>query len=96
LVSLVLGLLVGASANRSITFGLDIVGCFLLVAGFFTGNRGPVRSQRDAVPLIGPRFVRWATRQELEETLTSSALFVILGIALIVLGIAADNRYSLF
>lgn len=94
--SLVLGAALGASADRSITIGLDLVGCFLLVAGFFTGNRGPVRAKGDAVPLIGARFMRWATRAELEDTLNTSALYVILGFALIVLGIVADTRYSVF
>jgi hypothetical protein len=86
----------GSSADRSITIGLDLVGCFLLVAGFFTGNRGPVRPKNVTVPIIGPRFMRWATRSELEETLNTSALYVVLGFALIVLGVLADTRYSVF
>ena len=72
------------------------MGCFLLVAGFFTGNRGPVRPKNVAVPIIGPRFMRWASRSELDESLNSSALYVVLGFGLIVLGIVADSRYSLF
>ena len=95
-VSFVLGLAFGASADRSITIGFYLVGCFLLVAGFFTGNRGPVRPKTTAVPIIGPRFMRWASRAELDESLNSSALYVVLGFGLIVLGIVADTRYSLF
>ena len=72
------------------------MGCFLLVAGFFTGNRGPVRPKDGAVPIVGPRFMRWASRSELDESLNTSALYVVLGLGLIVLGIVADSRYSLF
>ena len=95
-VALVIGTAFGASADRSITIGLYLVGAFLLMAGFFTGNRGPVRPRSGAVPIIGPRFVRWATPEEREESINSSALYVFLGFALIVLGIVADTRYSLF
>ena len=95
-VSLILGVAFGASADRSITIGFYLVGCFLLVAGFFAGNRGPVRPKNGAVPIFGPRFMRWASRSELDESLNSSALYVVLGFGLIVLGILADTRYSLF
>jgi hypothetical protein len=68
------------------------VGSFLLVAGFFVGNRGPVRASREGgVPLFGSRFVRWATREELDESINASAVYVTLGVALILLGIAAES-----
>src|SRR5512133_3268848 len=41
--SLVIGLLIGAGAVRSIVIGFYLGGSFLLVAGFFVGNRGPAR-----------------------------------------------------
>ena len=66
------------------------------MAGFFTGNRGPVRPQGAAVPIFGARFMRWATPQEREESINSSALYVVLGFCLIVFGFVADSRYSLF
>lgn len=99
-ISIVLGLLLGASLPRSIALGYYLVGSFLLLAGFFFGNRGPVRPRGDADTggIFRPagRRVRWATRQEHEESINSSALYVVLGLVLIFLGIVADNRHSLY
>ena len=101
LVSIVLGLLLGAPLPRSIALGFYLVGCFLLLAGFFFGNRGPVRPKGDVDTggmLYNPakRRLRWATRDEQEESINSSAVFVVLGVVLIVLGAASDNRHALF
>ncbi len=97
LVSLGLGLLAGAAVTRSLSIGFYVVGSFWLVAGFFVGNRGPVRLKSDlGAPLFGSRFVRWATPEEREETINMSAVYVLLGFVLILLGFAADTRYSLF
>src|SRR5437764_10960174 len=69
--ALALGLLSGASVSRSLSIGFYLVGSFWLVAGFFVGNRGPVRLTSDlGAPLFGSRFVRWATPEEREETVT--------------------------
>jgi len=100
-ISIVLGLMLGASLPRSIALGFYLVGCFLLLAGFFFGNRGPVRPRGDADTggfLFRPsgRRVRWATREEHEEAINSSAVYVALGLVLIFLGIASDNRHTLF
>jgi hypothetical protein len=95
--ALALGLLSGASLSRSIAIGFYVVGSFWLVAGFFIGNRGPVRLKSDiGAPLFGSRFVRWATPEEREETINMSAVYVLLGFVLILFGFAADTRYSLF
>ena len=95
--SLVIGFLIGASPGRSIAIGFYLVGSFWLVSGFFVGNRGPVRLKNDiGAPLFGSRFVRWATPEEREETINMSAVYVLLGFVLILLGFAADTRYSLF
>ena len=99
-VSIVLGVLLGASLPRSIAVGYYLVGSFMLLAGFFFGNRGPVRPRGDAdiggIFRPAGRRVRWATREEHEEAINSSALYVVLGLVLIFLGIASDNRHSLF
>jgi hypothetical protein len=95
--SVILGLLLGASLSRSIAIGFYLVGSFWLVSGFFVGNRGPVRLKSDiGAPLFGSRFVRWATPEEREETINMSAIYVLLGFVLILLGFGADTRYSLF
>ncbi len=99
--SLLLGLAFGASTARSLSLGFYIVGAFLLLAGFFMGNRGPVRlkGQPGAEGVWGfgsGRRVRGATPDEREEAINLSAVFVALGLALIFVGVAADGRYSLF
>ena len=94
--SLLLGLLAGWNLNRAVSVGFDVVGVFLLVVGFFVGNRGPARLRgAGAAPLLGPRMARWATRSETEEALTDSAVFVFIGLVMVVIGIAIDSRYQL-
>jgi hypothetical protein len=105
-VSALVGLVLGAELWRAVSIGLYLVGSFLLVAGFFVGNRGPARTKADAdrEPAmsgmfgigIGARGVRWATHQEQEETIANSALFVTTGLVLILLGFVADSRVRLF
>src|SRR4029453_10789583 len=98
-VSLLLGLALGAGVERSILLGFYCIGSFLLVSGFFVGNRGPVRlknEKNDAGPfLFGSRYMRWATPGEREETINLSAIFITLGFVLILMGVVADNRYNL-
>lgn len=95
-VSLVLGAATGASVDRAVSLGLSLVGSFLLVAGFFVGNRGPVRlKESTAASFFGSRIVRLATHEEREETINSSALLVVLGIVFVVIGVVVDSRYRL-
>ena len=49
-----------------------------------------------AAPFFGQRYVRWATPAEREETISDSAVFVAVGLAMIVIGITIDSRYHLF
>jgi hypothetical protein len=94
--SLAIGLPLGAGFARTISVGFYCVGSFLLVSGFFVGNRGPVRLKREVgVPLLGSRYMRWATPEERQETINLSAIFVVLGFVLILVGVVADNRYDL-
>jgi hypothetical protein len=96
--ALAFGIALGAGAWRSLSVGFYLMGSFLLVAGFFVGNRGPVRlrgGERGAYMFFGSRFVRWASPAEREENINLSAIFVVLGFLLILVGVAADNRYDL-
>ena len=94
----VFGVAVGADARRAISVSFYAIGSFLLIAGFFVGNRGPVRirgeGERGAFLFFGSRFVRWASPAEREENINLSAIFFVLGFLLILVGIAADNRYE--
>jgi hypothetical protein len=89
------GAALGASLNRSLANGFEAFGCLLLLLGFFVGNRGPVRPKGDAVPFFGPRFLRWATPEEHKSTIAESAIFIVLGLLLVAIGLAIDNRYRL-
>ena len=90
------GLLGGASVSRALAIGFYLVGSFMLVAGFFIGNRGPVRPKGTGPTFFGSRIMRWATPLEREESLNESALFVALGFVLIIIGVAVDSRTGLF
>jgi hypothetical protein len=101
--SLLLGLLVGSSVDRSLTLGFYLGGCFLLIVGFFIGNRGPARVKGDdtigptmlPIPGAGARRLRWATLTEQNETINNSAIFISLGLLLVALGAIIDSRHSL-
>jgi hypothetical protein len=95
LISLAVGLLLGADAQRSVSLGLDIVGIFFLVMGFFVGVRGPVRLGGSEEPGAGSRFLRWAEPDERIETINLSALLITVGFVLTLVGLAIDPRYSL-
>jgi hypothetical protein len=104
-VSLLGGLLFGADPLRAISVGFYLVGSFLLVAGFFVGNRGAARPKEgdESGTAVGGMFgigiatrgVRWATSEERDETIANSALFVTLGFLLIVIGFVTDDRVRL-
>ena len=100
--SLLFGLLAGGSLGRALVLGFYLAGCFLLVCGFFVGNRGPTRVHSESpgpvvVPFmgIGSRRLRWASLGEQNETINNSALFIGLGLVLVVLGIVLDSQQSL-
>jgi hypothetical protein len=101
--ALLVGALLGASADRSVALGFYLMGCFLLLCGFFLGNRGParVKSESDRPVMLpfgsfGARQLRWATPGEQNETIMSSAVFISLGITIIIIGTLIDSRHALF
>lgn len=99
--SVLAGLLLGASLWRSLSVGFYVVGSFLLVAGFFMGNRGPTRLRGEpgdeGVWGLGRRKgIRLATAEERRDALATTAVFVTVGLALILVGVVADSRYDLY
>jgi hypothetical protein len=94
--AVLLGLAVGSSVSRSLSLGWYIVGCALLISGFFVGNRGPSRPVGEGWSTFSlQRWVRWANPEEQRETLSLSAVLVVLGFVLIALGVLADTRYAI-
>ncbi|HEX2495844.1 MAG TPA: hypothetical protein VHK46_03325 [Gaiellaceae bacterium] len=102
--ALLFGAATGADTLRALSLGFYLTGSFLLVAGFFVGNRGPVRlkggkggegTEGGGFLFFGSRFARWASPAEREENINLSAIFVVLGFVLILVGVAADTRYNL-
>jgi hypothetical protein len=96
LLSILGGLLGGGSVDRAVAIGFYLVGSFMLIAGFFIGNRGPVRPKGTGPMFFGSRIMRWATPLEREESLNESALFVGLGFVLILIGVAVDSRSGFY
>ena len=68
--SLLLGLLLGASVARSLTVGFYLTGAFLMVLGFFAGNRGPARVKSETP---GPATCPFAFAGRRTRTGTSQA-----------------------
>ena len=97
LVAALLGVVVGSSLSRAVSLGFYAVGSFLVIIGFFIGNRGPIRAKGEDAAMFGlfPIRRRWADPDEHAGTINDSALLVVLGFVLIVLGIAVDSRYDL-
>ena len=101
-VSVALGLLAGAALDRAVSLGFYGLGCFLMVSGFFVGNRGPARVKSETpgstmlpIPGFGNRRLRWATLDEQNETINNSAVFIILGLILVLIGVVVDSHHPL-
>ncbi len=84
-------------SDRSVAVGFYLVGCALLLGGFFTGNRGPFRvaNEEGLVGLRRPRGVRVVSGDEQAETFNMSGLLVLIGVVLIALGAAVDSNAEL-
>jgi hypothetical protein len=101
IISLGLGLLVGDSVNRSLSVGFYLAACMSMLLGVFFGIRPPVRQEGDAGALgglfgvFGSGPVRFATPEEREDSLASSAVFVVLGLVLVLCGLVCDGRHPL-
>jgi hypothetical protein len=95
--SLLLGLLLGSEPGRSVAVGLYLVGCALLLGGFFVGNRGPFRvaNEEGMVGLRVKRGLRVASGDEQAESFNMTGLLVFGGILLLALGAAVDSNARL-
>jgi hypothetical protein len=91
-ISLALSALFNASALRSISLGLYLVGSFLLIGGVLTGNF--MRGDRDVL-----RHHEETPRRTIDlrhEAIEVPSAFIAIGVVLVVLGIVADRRVALF
>ncbi len=106
LVSAVAGLLLGTPVGRAVANGLYVVGSFLIVLGVFAGLRGPLRSEDGGeergssfAGLLGLRIfggkIRTATGDERADAIGTAWLFLGLGVLLVVVGVAVDDRAGL-
>jgi hypothetical protein len=104
-VAVLLGLAIGSPLERALSVAYYIVGAFLVVLGFFAGNRGPLRGKinDEDEPIAGLfgtglalRGARRATGGEQRDTLATAAIFLFVGAWLILLGILADTSVQLF
>ena len=96
-----MGLALGASLARSVSVAYYVVGAFLVVLGFFAGTRGPLRprgAEEGSDPVTGlfgvgiaTRGARVATEGERKDSLATAAMFLMVGIWLILLGVVVDT-----
>ena len=94
-VSFLIGLAIGSAPDRSISLGFYFVGAFLAFAGFFVGNRGPVRAVGEDDGWKVGRGLRRASKEEQQESVAIGGLLAVLGFVLLAIGIAVDSRYQL-
>jgi hypothetical protein len=66
--------------------------------GFFAGNRPPVRADGEQAGLFGgliPRgSARWMTASERRDQISTSALFLTLGLTMLGAGVLVDSRHT--
>jgi hypothetical protein len=100
--SLIVGVLAGSSVSRSLAIGFYLIGALCLMLGFFFGTRPPVRQDSNAGAFgsffggfYGRGSVRFASREEREDAISSSAVFVTLGFVLLIFGVLFDRRHPL-
>lgn len=96
-IAVALGALAGASLARSMSLGFYLVGSFLLVGGFLVGNSRPLRTSGHDRGLFRDRGeIRRTTAEERREAIGASATYIVIGVLVIMLGIATDARVTLF
>jgi hypothetical protein len=99
--AVLLGLLISGVTNDALQRGLAVgfyaFGVMLCGLAFLIGSRPPVRGKSDGGFVGLGRWigggVRWSTRKEHVDALNVPALLAVLGVCLILIGIAVDNRH---
>ena len=89
-------------SRRQRAFHPFAVGSCMLLIGFVTGNRGPVRLREEVIEHAGGeagvrtrRLPHWASIDERTQGINNSAVFITVGFCLLALGVATDTRYPL-
>lgn len=99
LLGLVVAGVAGESLRRGLAIGFYVSGIGLCALAFLLATRPPVRSKADGGFLGIGRWtgggVRFATREEREESINLPAIFVAIGVLLVVLGALVDSRHGL-
>ena len=84
-----IALLGGASSERAAAIGFYAVGGFLAIIGFALGSRNLFRPrERKALQKTGGTADLW-------ETIEAAAVLIVLGLALLVVGVAVDPHARL-
>ena len=81
--------LTGSSVQRGLSLGFYAVGSFLTVVGFALGTRNAFRSAERRDLHGRDRFA------DLWETTEAAALLIAMGLVLLVVGVAVDERVRL-
>jgi hypothetical protein len=83
---------------RGVSVGFYVTGVGLCALAFLLGSRPPVRGKGDGGFVLARWLgggVRFASREEQDEALNLPALFVVLGVLLLVAGALIDPRQPL-
>jgi hypothetical protein len=94
-------LLLHAPVRRALSVTFYVMGGLLLASGFFHGIRPPIRIDDEAgIPsmfgiLLTRGRLRTASLEERHEALSSSALLVVLGVVMLLLGGVLDPIHHL-
>ena len=98
LVTVPVGLFTSVRLDRAVSLGFYGLGAFLVILGFISGSRGPLRPA-DAfthdTALRRERRLRRATLDERHEAMNSAGVIIGIGLALLALGVIIDSRYTL-
>lgn len=100
LLGLVAGAVIKQGLRRDLAVGFYLSGTGLLALALLLGTRPPVKFKEGTGGSVVPsglldRGVRWASREEQNEALNVPALFVTLGVCLIVIGAFCDPSRKL-